>query len=85
MTVGMLLVVEYLLLAGVRRLIRHSDLAVNLEDFFYWCNAALVIFIAVFRANDGAIRLYSAAAVVPVGSGVIFTKDLYKAVEKVQK
>ena len=64
LTVGMLLVVEYLLLAGVRRLIRHSDLAVNLEDFFYWCNAALVIFIAVFRANDGAIRLYSAAAVI---------------------
>ena len=62
--VGMLLVVEYLLLAGVRRLIRHSDLAVNLEDFFYWCSAALAIFISVFRVNDGAIRLYSAAAVI---------------------
>ena len=62
--VGMLLVVEYLLLVGARRLIRHSDLAVNLEDFCYWCSAALAIFIAVFRVNEGAIRLYSAAAVI---------------------
>lgn len=62
--VGALLVLEYMLLAGLRKAIRHGQMAVNLEDFFYWSSAALAIFAAVFRENDGAIRLYSAAAVI---------------------
>lgn len=62
--VGILLVGEYLLLTGLRKVIRHGNLAVNLEDFLYWCNAALAIFAAVFRENNGAIRIYSAAAVI---------------------
>ena len=61
---GMLLVVEYLLLLGVRKLIRHAKAMVSLEDFLYWCCAALAIFAAVFQENNGALRLYSAAAVI---------------------
>ena len=62
--VGMMLIWEYLLLEGLRKIIRHGRLAVNLEDFFYWCSVALTIFIAVFRENNGVIRIYSAAAVI---------------------
>ena len=64
----------------------------NLEDFLYWCNGSTGDFyVQLFRANNGAVRLVFSGSSDSVGAwcqwgvAVIFTKDLYKAVEKVQK
>lgn len=59
---GMFLVILYFILAGLRKLIRHKRLAVEIEDFLYWCVASLVIFAVVFQKNHGQMRLYSVAA-----------------------
>ena len=61
---GALLIWCYLILVGLRKVIRHGMLAVNIEDLLYWCVAALIIFVSAFLENNGEVRWYSAAAIV---------------------
>ena len=60
---GAVLIWCYLILAAFRKVVRHGMLAVNIEDFLYWCVAALIIFTSAFRENSGEIRWYSVAAI----------------------
>ena len=60
---GAVLIWCYLILVGLRKLVRHGMLAVNIEDFLYWCVAALIIFGSAFLENNGEVRWYSAAAI----------------------
>lgn len=60
---GAILIWCYLLLLIFRKLVRHGALAVNVEDFLYWCVAALIIFSAAFLGNGGEVRWYSMAAI----------------------
>ena len=60
---GAILIWCYLILLGFRKVVRHGMLAVNIEDFLYWCVAALIIFASAFLGNSGEIRWYSAAAI----------------------
>lgn len=46
-----------------RRVVRHNTLAVSLEDFFYWCSAALIIFAMIFKENSGILRGYAFAGI----------------------
>ena len=72
---GAVLIWCYLILVGFRKLVRHGVLAVNIEDFLYWCVAALIIFVSAFRENSGEVRWYSVAAIL-IGAwaqwGVLF-------------
>lgn len=60
---GMLLIWIYRILIWFRQMVRHSILVINLEDFLYWCAAAVIIFAAAFQENKGELRWFSAAAI----------------------
>lgn len=42
-----------------RKIVRHNILAVNLEDFLYWCTVAFIIFGMIFKENEGILRGYA--------------------------
>lgn len=47
----------------LRKLIHHKNWVISLEDFLYWCAAALIIFIMIFQRNDGIIRVHAFAGI----------------------
>lgn len=47
----------------LRRWIRHKNWLISLEDFVYWCAAALIIFAMIFEKNDGIIRVHAFAGI----------------------
>ena len=42
--------------------VSHGPLWTGLEDFVFWCAAALRTFVLIFLYQDGILRLYTAAA-----------------------
>ncbi|MCT4597513.1 MAG: spore cortex biosynthesis protein YabQ [Vallitalea sp.] len=53
---GLFLGVIYDFIRIFRRIIKHSRLVVNVEDFIFWVFGSLIIFIEIFNNNDGTIR-----------------------------
>ena len=77
----------YDLLRVFRILVRHKNLWVGLEDFFYWIYAGVTAFLLLYRENDGRLRAY---VIVGIFAGMvlydrffsrIYLKLLKKAVE----
>ncbi|MCD7761832.1 MAG: spore cortex biosynthesis protein YabQ [Lachnospiraceae bacterium] len=56
---GAALSILYDLLRALRRSIRHSLVALSLEDFFYWLLAGILTFHLVFWELGGVIRGYA--------------------------
>lgn len=84
---GAWLMMCYDLLRVFRILVRHKNLWVGLEDFFYWIYAGVTAFLLLYRENDGRLRAYVIAGIF-VGMVLydrffsrIYLKLLKKAVE----
>jgi len=56
------------LLRSLRLALPHSPLWIGLEDVLFWFLAAIWTFVLIFLCQDGALRLYMAAA---AGLGMI--------------
>lgn len=55
---GVLLILAYDVLAALRSVIPHGTLAEACEDLLYWLAAALVVFSALYRTNQGIMRSF---------------------------
>lgn len=60
---GAWLMMCYDLLRMLRILVRHKNLWVGLEDFFYWIYAGVTAFLLLYRENDGRLRAYVIAGI----------------------
>lgn len=56
---GVGLLIFYDVFRIFRKVVRHSTLAVSLEDMIYWCAVAFIIFGMIFKENDGILRGYA--------------------------
>ena len=72
----------YRVIVCVRRMIRHTRLAVEIEDLVYWLGVAVYLFVQIYHTSDGSIRWYFALGVV---LGAILSSILIKKVEKLHK
>lgn len=79
---GILMMVLYDLIRIFRRLIRHSVLAVAVEDVLYWIVCGILIFRMLYLENSGAIRGFAIAAVV---LGMILYLQFEKFLKKLRK
>ncbi|MDO4522046.1 MAG: spore cortex biosynthesis protein YabQ [Eubacteriales bacterium] len=61
---GIALLTAYDVLRLMRVLIRHRPFVVGIEDFLYWCAAAVVIFSVILEKNDGNLRGYAFAGII---------------------
>lgn len=55
---GVLLVIAYDLLCAFRKVVNHPIAVSAAEDFLYWIGTGIVIFICVYRENQGIIRSF---------------------------
>lgn len=61
---GVLLMFGYDLLRAVRRVFRHGNLLLAIEDFLYWSMAGILTFGVIFLKNSGVVRGFSLCAIV---------------------
>lgn len=60
---GIGLIFVYDLLRAFRRVFRHGNAAVSVEDFLFWILAAFLTFCFAFLKTDGIIRGYAAVGI----------------------
>lgn len=56
MLAGAGLFLLYDILRIIRRILPHGTVAVGIEDFFYWLVCTGVVFVMLYRENDGMVR-----------------------------
>ena len=59
---GVLLMFGYDLLRALRCAVRHGNLLLAIEDFFYWSAAGILAFGVIFLKNSGVVRGFSLCA-----------------------
>lgn len=59
---GVVITVAYDMLRILRSCIRHSRVAISVEDFFFWVLCAIFIFAVLYCENDGILRWYCVVA-----------------------
>ena len=79
---GMFLALLYDLLRLFRRLVRHGNFALAVEDLLYWLACGILIFRMLYEENSGAIRGFAIGAVV---LGMVLCLQLEKLLKKVRK
>lgn len=81
---GLFLRVAYRCLECLRDLVKHSMLAVGLEDLFYWIFAELYVFVQIYHTSSGSIRWYYVLGIV-VGASLMsrFFRKLQKLCKKI--
>lgn len=67
---GMLLGLSYDVLRIVRRVIRHRNIIVYIQDYLFWVVWGIIIFAMIFTENNGDIRAY-------VFGGIVIGDMLY--------
>lgn len=55
---GLIVMSLYDILRLFRRIVKHKNIFVSIEDFLYWSMAGVVIFAFVYAENDGRIRWF---------------------------
>ena len=60
----------YSLLLVIRRIIPHSPVAVGISDLFYWLAVALLVFVRIYRINQGTLRNF---LLLGMASGAVLT------------
>lgn len=55
---GAMILLGYCLLGYIRRMIRHSMLAVGVEDLIFWIGASIYLFRRMYLTSYGRIRWY---------------------------
>ncbi len=53
---GSFIVVIYDVLRIIRRIIKHSNFLIALEDILFWVVSSIIIFVMLYEQNDGSIR-----------------------------
>jgi spore cortex biosynthesis protein YabQ len=53
---GLFLGFVYDLVRVVRRIIKHPKWLINIQDFVFWLFGSLIIFMDIFKNNDGILR-----------------------------
>ena len=60
---GLIVMSLYDILRLFRRIVKHKNIFVSIEDFLYWSMAGVVIFAFVYAENDGRIRWFIIAGI----------------------
>lgn len=83
---GNVVFICYQILALLRKLFRHSLLAVNLEDFLYWIAVSVYIYSQMYRTTYGSVRWFFILGAVCGAGGTYFVKcQLKKTIAKCKK
>ena len=72
----------YQSLVCFRELVRHSYLAMGIEDILYWMGAAVYFFVQIYHTSDGSIRWHFVLGVV---LGAVLMTVFLRQLEKVYK
>lgn len=72
----------YQILVCFRELVRHSYLAMGIEDILYWMGAAVYFFVQIYHTSSGGIRWSFLLGCV---GGAAFASFLIKKIEKIGK
>lgn len=72
---GNLLYLVYCALSVFRKLIRHSNFWISVEDIFFWIAAGVYLFTEIYRTCNGSIRWYFVVGTV---SGTALTAILVR-------
>lgn len=79
---GAMLRLIYRSISCFRQIIKHSLLAVGIEDMVFWIGAALYVFVQIYYTSDGSVRWYFVLGVV---FGVAFCSAILNSLEKMGK
>lgn len=71
--IGLVIMAAYDILRLFRRIVRHKNIFVGLEDFLFWVIAGFVVFSLVYSENDGTLRWFIVVGVL-IG-GIIYEKS----------
>ena len=77
---GLVMMAAYDVLRLFRRIIRHKNVFVNIEDFLFWVMAGFFIFSIIYSENDGALRWFIIAAT--MSGAYIYEKSFGKFLVK---
>lgn len=55
---GMMIAISYDVLRILRRIVKHHDIMVGIQDFLFWVAVGIVVFAMIFQCNDGVVRGY---------------------------
>lgn len=56
---GVGLVLVYDIFRIIRRVIKHGNIWIGMEDIFYWLFCTVSVFLMLYRENDGMMRAFS--------------------------
>lgn len=79
---GIFMMILYDVVRIFRKLVRHSIVAVAVEDILYWLVCGVLIFRMLYLENSGAIRGFAIAAVI---IGMLLYLQLSKLLNKMRK
>ena len=79
---GLFLRVAYRCLECFRDIVKHSYLAVGIEDLFYWIFVEMYLFVQIYHTTSGSIRWYYILGVV---GGACLMSWILKKIEKLCK
>lgn len=71
--IGLVIMAAYDILRLFRRIVRHKNIFVGLEDFLFWVIAGFVVFSLVYSENDGTLRWFIVVGVFL--GGIIYEKS----------
>lgn len=56
---GIFITFVYDLLRIIRRVVRHNNFFVSLEDFLFWIFCAIAVFALMYRVGNGSLRWFA--------------------------
>ncbi len=77
---GMGLVLVYDVFRIFRRLIKHGNIWIGIEDLLYWLFCFFAVFLLLYKENDGMVRLFAFVGIL-AGCGIyyfLFSKAVIK-------
>lgn len=77
---GMILGLSYDILRVFRRIFKHKNILVYIEDYIFWVIWGVILFSLMFTYNDGSVRGYIFVAIV-VG-GLLYEKSFSRILVK---
>lgn len=70
----------YQLLQILRKIIKHRQTIVSLEDFFFWIGAGIYIFVQLHNTSNSGLRWHFVLGVVVGGFLPVFAKKKWKKI-----